>query len=114
MTGSVLWGVLAITAFSLLGFGLLASGWLLQRLPERLRAGFAFVGLVLYAACLDYSGYQVFFRRPGGLVEKGYLSDGTARIVWAVLAVLVALAVLRRAIEVYLNNSRWSGTGASS
>jgi hypothetical protein len=98
VSGSVLWGVLAITAFSLLGFGLLASAGLMQRLPARLRTRIGKLGAALHAALLSFALYLWFFAADG-LVAQGSLTRDVAWAVWAAasagLGILAVRAVLR-------------------
>ena len=109
MSSSVLWGVLAITAFSLVGFALTSAGGWMPRLPERIRAVVAAVGWALYSAFLSYSLYGIFFR-PDGLVARVHLPRDAGMAAWILLSLLLAVGALRRVFK----STRSTGTGASA
>jgi hypothetical protein len=107
-----LWGILGITAFALAGFGLLAAGGLIQRLPQRLRANVGAVGLAFYAAFLSAGLYQAIFRE-GGLIDSGLLPPDVAMAAWVLLSLLVVGIAIRRA-RAFATSNRSTGTGTSA
>lgn len=112
MSGDVLWGVLGITALSLAGFALLASGGLIQRLPEQFRTVVGGVGLALYAAFLSYGLHQMIFR-DDGLIDRGVLPPEVALPVWALLSLFLVGITIRR-VRADITSNRSTGTGTSA
>ncbi|MBU1377490.1 MAG: hypothetical protein KKE02_13245 [Alphaproteobacteria bacterium] len=112
MTGDVLWGVLGIVAFCLLGFGMLALPAVGARNP-RIRAAMTFAAQALQAALVSWGVHRFLFR-PDGLVANGRLSDDAATAIWAVVSLLVAAIVLRRAWRSLSETNSSTGSGASA
>ena len=113
MSLDILLGMLAIAAFSLLGFGLLASVGLINRLPPRARRAVTVIGWVIYALLFSAWLYRALLSERGP-VANGYLSEPVATAAWVAISVLVAGLTARKILRTSSQSNDQSGTGASA
>ena len=104
---------IGITLFSLIGFGLLAAGPLLARLPSRVRpyAEAALQTLLFLGAVAG--GYRALFSGEG-VVARGDMSEAFAIRTWMALTGLAAAATIYRIARMFVNTNHTTGRGTSA
>lgn len=113
MSPGILWGILGIVAFSLIGFAALSAGGVLGRLPPRARRIVTSVGWAAYALFLSAVIYQSLLMERG-MVERGHLSETSALWAWVGSSILLAVFTVRRIARALLQSNDQTGTGASA